>query len=224
MKALLLFAVSAFLSTPLAATTVIKPLFDMVHIQCNVENVLHPSVGYSGLFYPYHTHIGYLEKLSINGVEIQADTSVYNPKSPDTKKNVVAILAAINWNGNPEEAIALEGKFSPIARASVLEALYSSQDKPIIKAEWIVYDYDHQAQKYFPFFHTNGKQLNLTLADKWPSYISSRVDTEIKNPTNYDFYFYLTPPQGHEEQLLSIAFKSEGKTFSLPIVSGISND
>lgn len=200
----------------LATSLIAKPPIHLIDVGCNVEN----GFNYFGVGRDSYSDvpIGYIEKLTINGKEIDADFKVNDPKNPSSKRAVVAVLDYMDWKGGPDDSISLSGRFSPNGKAAMLEALCSSE-QPKIAAEWIVFDYDHQLQQYFPLFHSNGKPIQLTLGDKYSFRAAANPNRENKLPINYQIAFNLTPPKGQAEQSIAIAFRGEGKTFSLPLIS-----
>ncbi len=185
------------------------PCFQLINIECE-EDCHHFQSGKMSL--------GYILKLTVNGQKIEDYMQISDPQNPEKKLDVVALIRDMQWNGQPKNPLGISGKLSPSVRASLLEALCSSNEAPKIEIEWVIYSYDFNERKYFRNFHTGEQPIILTLLVNSFN-TNSGYDRDHVSPFKFLFYGDFTPPVGYEDQNLYVAFKSDGKTFSFPIKS-----
>jgi len=209
----LIFLLNVILSfTPSLAEANSKPFFRLINIECD-EDTPYFQRGFNPLS---KSLLRIYRSLRVNGQNVETDLPVSYPEAPEKQANVTGLVNRINWNGQPDDPIYLEARVSPRVRASLLEALCSSDETPRIEAEWIIYSYDHHEGKFFRNFHTENRPITLTLRNDYFE-VRQESDRYVPKPVNYIISGELSAPIGFKDQTLSIAFKSGGKTFSFPI-------
>lgn len=175
------------------------------------------------------SRIGHLVKLSFPGInkELNRDLSLSNPETLEVKDDVAAVINYICWEGGPNDPIRINGRVSPQNKATLQEAFSSMAENVDMEAEFVIYDYDYTAGKYFKRLHTFNKTLKLTIDPR------SRVDIEEdpsifkgKKPVNFLFEISFSPQNGVADQKLGFAFSSSGTQFSrqLGVASPASNN
>lgn len=116
-----------------------------------------------------HQAFGYITKMTIGEESFKADVSVVDPfgalgkkESKDLgfeannagrlSKKVVSVLSAATWDYTPTGPIKLEGIVS-LFNMNKLAAVAIMQNKGVgIQIEFVVYDYDIAASKFYPAF------------------------------------------------------------------------
>lgn len=189
--------------------------FPLLQKNCDISSPFNKK----GLSSSYEKTVGYITKLTINGKEIEPDIKVNDPENSENSLFIPLLIQEIVWNGKPYDCIFLTGIISFNAKASILEAICSSKENPKIEMKFVIYEIDHDARKFFPFFQTGKDPITLTFS---PSYqLDIRTESDRYNrsidPSYFIFSVPLTPPIGFKDQFLNVAFRSNGESFSFPI-------
>lgn len=119
-----------------------------------------------------------------------ADTPLLNPTSPKKKINVTGVIDKINWEGGPADPMSFCFRVSRANKAILEDAISSGQSE--LKAEFVVYDFDHTEKKHFKYFHTNDKQIPFEITEATNVKVLPEPDTEIQKPINYQVLASLT--------------------------------
>lgn len=159
--------------------------------------------------------IGHLLKFSFPSLNqaLKLDTQVWDPQDPAKKVDVAAVIDGVRWDGAPNDPIEFSIRVSFQNKAILQEAFASLPENGEIEAEWVVYDYDHQDEKYFKRFYTYKKPIKFVITEDSKIYLDERPDYRVKKPTNFELSISLTPKSGIDDQHLYFAFRN-GACFS----------
>jgi hypothetical protein len=155
--------------------------------------------------------VGYLQKLSFPSVniELEPDEYVIDPENPQNRFKTVGIIERIRWTGSSDEPVEITARLSPANTALLREALTSLTDRADLEAEWVVYDFDHKAKKYYKRFHTDNKTIKAVIPDDMRVYVSENPCNYVTKPANCLFELYLVPDTRFVGQQLSFAYRTE---------------
>lgn len=158
--------------------------------------------------------IGHLLSLSFtDGTQLVKDTKVSNPENPNETVNIVAAFEFVGWEGY--DVIQLNGHLSPQNKAMMQEAL-ATTSKPILALEFVVYEYDYHAKKYFQNFTTDKKSVKFGITENTRVYISNEPDRVLKTPILFQFSMSLTALP--EDQEVCFSTSASGRTHKLKLV------
>jgi hypothetical protein len=153
------------------------------------------------------TPVGFITKIKIGDKELTADQSVKDPLKPEENLSVVAVLSGALWELGPTDAFYFSGQLSVASKQSCMELIYQSLTNVEVVFQFVVYDYDPKAKKYFKcltvdsdmkgLLEKNGSDLNLTVADE-----KSR---EVQSPENYAFQIGIKPQPEAQSVTIAVA-------------------
>lgn len=164
-----------------------------------------------------HERLGHIIKLSFPSLnkELKVDSQVWDPENPDKTINVVAAIRNLRWDGGATDSFDFQGRLSPYNKAVLKEALSALPENGAIEVEFVVYEYDLQANRYFKHLHTYKKPIQCTITDRSRATFESEPDDRyIKHPTNFIFEISLTPKNDVKDQNVGFAFRANGTQFS----------
>jgi hypothetical protein len=183
--------------------------FRIIEKECDLRNV----------FCSNDARMGYFLRLSIGDKTLEADIPVRDPQE-EKKINAIAVIERIRWDGLAHSPIEVSGRLSAKNKALLQEAFASANGRVELEAEWIIYEYDYDARKYYRSFHTDKKMIKLTITENSYVYISPEQDLMFKSPVIFSFEWSLTADNECRDQKLSFAYSSSGKVLSRPIGPG----
>jgi hypothetical protein len=156
--------------------------------------------------------IGHLRSLSFPSAKISLknDILVTNAEDPTIQEQVCGVLSYIQWN--PESNLRLEGNISFQNKALLCEAISSSLSEITLSAEFVVYDYDYQQNKYFKHFYS---EIPLQLIINRDSRFDLRHEKDPNMNATISFYFMFSAlsPATNQIQKLTMSYRANGKHF-----------
>jgi hypothetical protein len=134
--------------------------------------------------------VGFITKAKIGDIELTADQeTLTDPEQPDKPlaAKVVGVLNHFLWETGITDAMYLSAQISTSNKQILSAALMGTWANVNVEFQYVVYEYDPLAKKYFKSSFTdaalkgilekNGDDLNLSVADD-PS-------TEVQSPKNF---------------------------------------
>lgn len=157
--------------------------------------------------------VGHLLSLSFttSGKELVADVPLLDPENPDNEVKVVAVLEGLKWEGGNTDPINIAGRLSPKNRGLLLQALAATGGGVDLEAEWVLYEYDHDKNKYFQKFHTDKKKITMVLTEDTKVELADDPDTIVQQPVNYTFEMSWTGKSKAGAQALGIGLSADDK-------------
>ncbi|WP_224360580.1 hypothetical protein [Hyalangium versicolor] len=134
--------------------------------------------------------VGFITKMKLGDIELKADQeTIKDPEQPDKAlaAKVVGVLNHFLWETGVTDAMYLSSQISTANKQILSAALMGTWANVNVEIQYVVYEYDPLAKKYFKSSFTdavlkgilekNGDDLNLSVADD-PSH-------EVQSPKNY---------------------------------------
>ncbi len=168
------------------------------------------------------TPVGFITKLKIGDKELPVDQTVRDPLNPEGDQKVVAVLSGAHWQLGQTDTLYFSGQVSVVSKQSCMELLFNALTNVEVIFQFVVYDYDPMAKKYFKcltvdadmkgLLEKNGSDLNLQVAES--------KSPEVQSPENYSFQVGICPQP--EAQSITIAVgdqKNIVKSWGVPVAA-----
>lgn len=184
--------------------------------QCDVQRSLNPLFESSRnvLNKNVHSKIGHLLSFSFlpQGVALKSDITVCNPENPQSKDAVVDVIEAMEWH-DFNEAMSIFFRISPQNKVIMQETLSFPAHQIRIRLEWMVYDYDYVAGKYFKHFYTYQKPITCVIKENQKVYIANEIDDSLEEHLLFRCHFRLSLMSEEVDQNIGFAFSATGRNF-----------
>lgn len=154
------------------------------------------------------TCVGFITALKVATVTITADFTCKDPLNPTTDLKTVCVMSNVLWATGVTDAVYFSGQISATNRQNVATLLINDLTNVEVTFQFVVYDYDPVAKKYFKCFHCsdtemkgilekNGQDLNISVADD--------QSTEVQSPINYTFQLGIKPQPTAQSMTIATA-------------------
>ncbi|WP_437954776.1 hypothetical protein WME76_24760 [Sorangium sp. So ce119] len=104
--------------------------------------------------------VGFITKMKIGEKELKADQACKDPMNPTADLPVVAVLSGVLWETGVTDAVYLSGQISPTNRQEVAMLTYKELLNINAAFQFMVYEYDKVAKKYFVAFKSTDTDMN----------------------------------------------------------------
>jgi len=101
--------------------------------------------------------VGFLTDLKIGDTQFAIDLNVTDPEDVESELAVVGVISDIYWNGGEAEPIQISCRVSTQNKNGAIELVQRTLLNTSVGFSFVIYEYDPQAKKYFPCFHTGGE-------------------------------------------------------------------
>jgi hypothetical protein len=158
------------------------------------------------------TPVGYITAITIGDQALTADQeTIKDPEQPanNLSAKVVAVLNHYLWETGVTDAMYFSGQISTANKQLLAQLILGSFANINVTFNYVVYEYDPLAKKYFKSNYTdaalngllekNGDDLNISVADD-----ESR---EVQSPKNFTFQIGIKPKS--QEQSINVATASQ---------------
>jgi len=134
------------------------------------------------------TKVGFITKMKVGTDELAVDITCKDPLNPATDLKVVAVLSQLMWETGTTDPVLFSGQICTNNKNKLAELGLKGLTNIEVVFQFICYDYDPTAKKYFKCFHAQdtdmkgliqkqGADLMLQVADD--------VATEVQSPRNF---------------------------------------
>lgn len=151
--------------------------------------------------------IGHLNRLrfTTSGITLNQDMNLVDPENFQERIAAAGLIERLFWTGAEGDGIDMTLFLSPENRAVFMEAVTDSKFDGKIEVEWIVYNYDYKAGKYFKKCHTEKRLFKANLSDKSYVYSTTEPSPKFDKPCLFALEMNLIPVKGER---LKYAFRS----------------
>jgi hypothetical protein len=152
--------------------------------------------------------VGYVLSLKLGDIQLVADQeTIRDPEQPDKtlSAKVVGVLNHFLWETGTTDAMYISAQISTNNKQVLSAALMGTWANVNVEFQYVVYEYDPLAKKYFKSSFTdaalkgilekNGDDLNLSVADS--------ESTEVQSPKNFTCQVGIKPAT--QEQAVNMA-------------------
>ena len=127
-----------------------------IKFTCDAEHAVHFDRD-------YHHLIGHLQAFKIGSdVTLAVDLNMLEPKLQEPAV-VAGLITNIEWGGGPEDAMTLKAVVSIPNRQKILHVVHKAVTDVAVSFQFVVYDYDGAARKWFRTFNTGGVDITGSL-------------------------------------------------------------
>jgi hypothetical protein len=141
--------------------------------------------------------IGFVNTLTIGTATIEADLELRQPTAsrPSGSKSV-GVLGRIAWGGGSSDPIELTAYISTKNCHRIEQLLHERPADTSVQIDFVVYNYDPAAKKYFKAFYPNVVPLHA-LIRKTSGELQLKLGEkggEVANPENWTLSIVIVPP------------------------------
>jgi len=158
--------------------------------------------------------VGFLTDLKIGDTQFAIDLNVTDPEDVESELAVVGVISDIYWNGGEAEPIQISCRVSTQNKNGAIELVQRTLLNTSVGFSFVIYEYDPQAKKYFPCFHTGGETyegLVLKEGGELAIQVDSTQSPEVPAPKIFPFSLGIMPPDVTEGQPLHFAASVDKK-------------
>ncbi|MCP3943438.1 MAG: hypothetical protein GY710_18425, partial [Desulfobacteraceae bacterium] len=153
--------------------------------------------------------VGHLTAFTIGEKKIEADLAVGNPEDiKGAKIKVVGVMSGFSWGGGSTDLIDMSCQVSVTNKQDIALLTHSELSDTKVTFQFIIYEYDPVAKKYFQVIHCNETDLNGLVA-KSGSQLALTVDTEksteVPSPENYAVRVSIMPEEKSMDVHLAVS-------------------
>jgi hypothetical protein len=161
-----------------------------------------------------HQRFGYLTSLSIGGLTLAADQTIFrDPTNPSA--GAVAALENVSWDLAPAHPMPFSAYVSTANAHQIRTLLKGKVTNNTVKFVFTAYEFDEQAKKWFQVFSSQPRELTGLVAGTGGQLALHVGDEGVSVAPNMDvidfnLYFEVTPP--HQSETVTIATRSSKKS------------
>ncbi len=157
--------------------------------------------------------VGHLVSIKIVDNELTPDLNVADPEDLYNNVKVVGVISSLYWGGGYADFIQLSAQVSTSNKNALAMMMHQTMSNTEVELEFVVFDYDPDAKKYYKCLHTNKVKLKGLVAKSGGELafnVGMDQSQEVTSPRNFTFQIVINPQEISQE--LHLAFSESAKS------------
>ncbi|MET0402229.1 MAG: hypothetical protein ABW123_07480 [Cystobacter sp.] len=142
--------------------------------------------------------VGYITSLKVGDIVLVADQeTIKDPEQPDKvlASKVVGVLNYYQWDTGITDAMNLSAQISTNNKQTLNAALYGSWSNVQVEIQYVIYEYDPKAKKYYKSNTVDAvlKGLLAKQGDELQLHVAEDPSSEVQSPKNFTMQLAVKP-------------------------------